>query len=54
MAVCHLKMGEKELSRKFLNEALAANADLESDFAYYFPEGSRDAETDSIIKKYKK
>jgi len=54
MAVCHLKMGEKKLSLKFLEEALQDNADLESEFGYYFPEGSRDAEFETVIKKYKK
>jgi tetratricopeptide (TPR) repeat protein len=54
MAVCHLKMGEKELSLNFLKEALQDNADLESEFAYYFPEGSREKEFEAIIKQYKK
>jgi tetratricopeptide (TPR) repeat protein len=54
MAVCHLKMGEKELSIKFLGEALAASSDLESEFGYYFPEGTRDADIESIIQQHKK
>jgi hypothetical protein len=53
MAVCHLKMGEKELSLKFLEEALTANKDLESEFAYYFPEGSRDEDIERIIQMFK-
>ena len=54
MAICHLKMGEKELCMKFLEEALAANSDLESEFAYYYPQGKRDASIESIIQKSKK
>ncbi|MCK5066047.1 MAG: tetratricopeptide repeat protein [Bacteroidales bacterium] len=54
MAVCHLKMGKKELSVKFLEEALAANSDLDSEFGYYFPEGKRDADIESIIQQFKK
>jgi hypothetical protein len=54
IAVCHLKMGKKKLSLKFLKEALQDNADLESEFGYYFPEGSRDSEFEAIIKQYKK
>jgi len=54
MAVCHLKQEEKELSAKFLEEALKANSDLESEFAYFFPEGVRDTDIERIIQLYKK
>ncbi|MCK4881270.1 MAG: hypothetical protein KAS82_11430, partial [Bacteroidales bacterium] len=54
MAVCHLKQGEKELSVKFLEEALEANGDLESEFAYFFPEGAREPDIERIIQQYKK
>jgi tetratricopeptide (TPR) repeat protein len=54
MAICHLKMGEKVLSAKFLEEALMANSDLESEFAYFFPEGVREADIERIIQQYKK
>ncbi|MEN8201270.1 MAG: tetratricopeptide repeat protein [Bacteroidota bacterium] len=54
MAVCHLKLGEKELSLKFLDEALSANVALESEFGYYFPEGSRNKEFERIIQQHKK
>lgn len=54
MAVCHLKLGEKELSVKFLGEALEANSDLESEFSYFFPEGVRELEIELIIQQYKK
>ena len=54
MAVCHLKQGEKKLAVKFLEEALKANSDLESEFAYFFPEGAREPEIERIIKQYKK
>ena len=54
MAVCHLKQGEKDLAGKFLEEGLAANSDLESEFGYYFPEGSLDGEIKRIIQQYKK
>ena len=54
MAVCHLKQGEKELSVKFLEEALEANSDLESEFAYFFPEVTREPDIERIIQQYKK
>jgi tetratricopeptide (TPR) repeat protein len=54
MAVCHLKQGEKELGIKFLEEALSANKDLESEFGYYFPEGSQDETIESILERFKK
>jgi len=54
MAVCHLKQGDKELSVKFLNEALEANSDLDSEFSYFFPEGVRDLDIEHIIQHYKK
>jgi len=54
MAVCHLKQGEKKLAVKFLEEALEANSDLESEFAYFFPEDAREPEIERIIKQYKK
>jgi tetratricopeptide (TPR) repeat protein len=54
MAICHLKLGEKKLSVKFLKEALEANSDLESEFAYFFPEGVREPEIERIIQQYKK
>jgi tetratricopeptide (TPR) repeat protein len=54
MAVCHLKLGEKELTVKFLEEALEGNADLESEFAYYFPERIREPDIERIIQQYKK
>jgi tetratricopeptide (TPR) repeat protein len=54
MAVCHLKEGEKDLAIKFLEEALQDNADLESEFSYFFPAGKREADIERIIQKYKK
>jgi hypothetical protein len=54
MAICHLKLGEKALSAKFLEEALIANPDLESEFAYFFPEGVREPDIERIIQQYKK
>ena len=54
MAVCHLKQGERELARKFLDEALKTNSDLESEFSYFFPEGSRESDIERIIQQYKK
>jgi len=54
MAVCHLKMDEPKLAGKFLEEALAANATFDSEFEYYFPEGTRDKKTERIIQKFKK
>jgi len=54
MAVCHLKQGEKELSAKFLEEALEANSDLESEFSYFFPEGVREPDIERIIQQFKK
>ena len=54
MAVCHLKLGELELSARFLEEALGVNNDLESEFAYFFPEGTREPEIERIIQTYKK
>jgi tetratricopeptide (TPR) repeat protein len=54
MAVCHLKMGEKELAVKFLEEALLLNSDLESEFSYFYPETSRDSDIERIIQQYKK
>ncbi len=54
MAVCHLKQQEMELSLKFLEEALEVNSDLESEFGYFFPDGSRDPEIERIIQQYKK
>jgi tetratricopeptide (TPR) repeat protein len=54
MAVCQLKLGEEELGMKFLEEALAKNSDLDSEFGYYFPEGSQDASIKSILQRYKK
>jgi len=54
MAVCHLKLGERELAIKFLEEALKTNNDLESEFSYFFPEGSRESDIERIIQQYKK
>ena len=54
MAICHLKLGEKKLAVKLLEEALEANSALESEFAYFFPEGEREPEIEGIIKQYKK
>jgi hypothetical protein len=53
MAVCHLKLGEKDLAIKFLQEGLQVNSNLESEFSYFFPEGSRDAAIERIIQQYK-
>ncbi len=53
MAVCHLKLEEKELSAKFLVEALKENNSLVSEFDYYFPEGSYDSRFERIIEQYK-
>lgn len=53
MAVCHLKLGKKALATKFLKEALSANSSLESEFSYYFPENSRDAEIERLIRQYR-
>jgi len=53
MAVCHLKLEEKDLAKKFLQEALVANSSLVSDFDYYFPEGTRDDDIERIIQANK-
>lgn len=53
LAVCHLKLGQKDLSLKFLTEALEENNALVSEFGYYFPEGTYDSKVEQIIKKYK-
>ena len=54
MAVCHLKLKDKELGKKFMEEALSSNSSLESEFGYYYPEGIRDAEIENIIQQFKK
>ena len=54
LAVCHLKLEEKELALKFLAEGLSMNPELESEFSYYFPASCRDGEMERIIQKYKK
>ncbi|MCK5135470.1 MAG: tetratricopeptide repeat protein [Bacteroidales bacterium] len=53
MAICHLKLGEKELAAKFLEEALEVNSSLVSEFGYYFPEGSYDSRIERIIEQFK-
>jgi tetratricopeptide (TPR) repeat protein len=54
MAVCHLKLEEHELAQKFLEEGLSMKPELETEFAYYFPVGSRNEEIEHIIQLYKK
>ncbi len=54
MAVCHLKLEEEDLALKFLEEALSMDDSLESEFAYFYPEGSRDEKVERIIQQYKK
>jgi hypothetical protein len=54
MAVCHLKLKEKELALKFLQEGLSLNPELETEFAYYFPAGNRDEDIEGIIQQYRK
>jgi len=53
MAVCHLKLEEKNLAKKFLKEALQANSELITEFDYYFPEGSRSNDIERIIQQHK-
>ena len=53
MAVCHLKLEEKNLAKKFLKEALETNGTLISEFGYYFPEGTRDDDIECIIQANK-
>ena len=54
MSVCHLKLDQVDLALKFLEEGLSIDGSLESEFSYYYPEGSRIAKVDSIIQQYKK
>jgi len=54
MAVCHLKLGEEDLALKFLEEALSMDGSLESEFGYFYPEGSRNNKVERIIQQYKK
>ncbi len=54
MAVCHLKLKEEGLALKFLEEALSIDGSLESEFGYYYPNGSRDKMVERIIQQYKK
>jgi len=54
MAVCHLKLGEKELASRFLEEALEEDGTLEPEFSYFFPEGIREPDIERIIQQYKK
>ncbi len=53
MAVCHLKLEEKNLAIKFLKEALETNGTLVSEFGYYFPEGTCDDDIERIIQANK-
>jgi len=53
MAVCHLKLEEKELAAKFLTEALEENNSLVSEFGSFFPEESYDSQIECIIERYK-
>ncbi len=53
MAVCHLKLGEKDLAKKFLTEALEKNSSFVSEFGYYFPDGTRDDDIEHIIQSNK-
>ena len=55
LAIALLYFAKKEeLSLKFLEEALEANSDLESEFGYFFPVDTRDADIERIIQQYKK
>ncbi len=53
MAVCHLKLKEKELAVKFLREGLDMDRELVPEFLYYIPEGSSVEEINRIIQQYK-
>jgi tetratricopeptide (TPR) repeat protein len=53
MAVCHLKQDEKELAKKFLQEALVLDGTMAKEFEYYFPAGTCDADVERIIQLYK-
>ncbi|MFH0755735.1 MAG: tetratricopeptide repeat protein [Bacteroidota bacterium] len=53
MAICHLKLGEEKLARRFLEEALKVDQSLVEEFEYHFPEGSCSREIGRIIKQYK-
>ncbi|MFO7934362.1 MAG: tetratricopeptide repeat protein [Bacteroidales bacterium] len=51
IAVCHLKLGKRKLAINFLEEALELNADMLSEFSYYFPEDGWNTDIRNIIKK---
>ena len=53
MAICHLKLGERNLAVKFLQEALELDQSLVTEFHYYFPEGTYNREIARIIQQYK-
>ena len=53
MAVCHLKLEETDLAKKFLKEALELNNSLITEFGYYFPEGTYGPDIERIIQHYK-
>ena len=54
MAVCHLKLGNRELAARFLEEALSHSIEGLSEFKYYFQEEGWDEDIRWIIRKYKK
>ena len=52
ISICHLKMEEKYLARKFMKEALEADKDVLSEFRYFFPEGTCSNDIEQIIRKH--
>ena len=53
MAVCHLKLEEKELAKRFLRESLELNNEGITEFQYYFPEGTCDADVQQIVDSFR-
>ena len=53
MAVCHLKLKNRNLAKKFLKEALKADGALIDEFEYYVPKNVRSDDIERIIQQYK-
>ena len=54
MAICHLKLGNRELAARFLTQALCQSNEVLSEFKYYFPEETWDEDIRHTIRMYRK
>ncbi len=54
LAVCHLKLGQRDPADKYLREALENDPSMVEEFELYFPVGTGIRVIDRIIKSFKK